>query len=170
MIKYQSKNLNKDKERIYTVWHGKRGKKWFLAEILFIYSPFSTLASIPFRISRLILEYHLSNILLVDKRSRWLRKMHLQEQTCDRGWLRITPCVNGHVLFLAILTQPMITYYFYQGVMMFREERKENKKEEKEMISVSTYLIVSLNLSSDLKNEIFSNHDITIIYFFIYSI
>lgn len=36
------------------------------------------------------------------------------------------------------------------------------------MISVSTYLIVSLNLSSDLKNEIFSNHDITIIYFFIY--
>lgn len=137
---------------------------------IYLFVVLGTLASIPFRISRLILEYHLSNILLVDKRSRWLRKMHLQEQTCDRGWLRITPCVNGHVLFLAILTQPMITYYFYQGVMMFREERKENKKEEKEMISVSTYLIVSLNLSSDLKNEIFSNHDITIIYFFIYSI
>lgn len=44
---------------------------------LFILSVFDTTEYLPFRISRLILEHHLSNILLVDKRSRLLRKMHL---------------------------------------------------------------------------------------------
>lgn len=128
MIKYQSKNLNKDKKK----------KKTFLTEILFI-CRFRRYASIPFRITRLILEYRLSNILLVDERSRWLRKVHLWEQTCDRCWLRITPCVNGHVLFLAILTQS-ITYYFYQGVMMFHEERKKsNEEEEEEEETISVY-------------------------------
>lgn len=68
-------NLNKDKEKICT--NDTEKNLLFLTEILFIYSLRFRHYTIPFRISRLILEHHLSNILLVDKRSRLLRKMHL---------------------------------------------------------------------------------------------
>lgn len=48
MIKYQSKNLNKDKERIYTVWHGKEGKNGFSRKFYLFIRRFRDTSKYPF--------------------------------------------------------------------------------------------------------------------------
>lgn len=57
MIKYQSKNLNKDKEKICTNDTEKKKKIVFHRNFIHLFVVFDT-TSIPFRISRPILEYY----------------------------------------------------------------------------------------------------------------